>query len=206
MSRLPFTATGWDTESETSRVQRHEWRASCAHPLLGRVWSSLVKLASWNYGSVEEYVFFGFTTLSNNHRRNEWWRERFVFLDVLRRKGFSHWKWTMNMWGKRFSWTEPLWVPFHHATVPLCHYVIDMLNRLCRLALLLVHILSSRYSRIHFKVCWCGWCQVRLTPWKLWAKKLILEIVSEKNRELKQTLEPQNPWKNGGLSPTKYGL
>ena len=77
-----------------------------------------------------------------------------------------------------------------HSIMPLCHYVIDMFKRRCRLALL-VHILSSRCSRIHFKVCWCGWCQVRLTPCKLWAKQLILEIVSEKNRELKQTLGPQ---------------
>ena len=116
-SRLPFTATGWDTESETSRVQRHEWRASCAHPLLGRVWSSLVKLASWNHGSVEEYFFCWVTTLSNNHRRNEWWRERFVFLDVLRRKGFSHWKWTHeHVWKEILLNRTPLL-----SAIPSCH-------------------------------------------------------------------------------------
>ena len=45
---------------------------------------------------IEEFFFK--TTLSNNHGWNEWWRVSLFLLDVLRRKCFSHWKWTKNMW------------------------------------------------------------------------------------------------------------
>ena len=70
---------------ETQKVKLHVCSAMSGELLahirclveFGRAW--------WNWPAEimevlkNTFFFVGFTTLSNNHRRNEWWRERFVF-------------------------------------------------------------------------------------------------------------------------------
>ena len=85
---------------------------------------------------------------------------------------------------------EPNPSPQCHSIMPLCHYVIDMLNRRCRLALLLVHILCSRCSRIHFQsvLMWLMSSSINtlLLPW---AKE-----ANFGNRFWKESWIETNPW------------